>query len=396
MPPATPVGDQEFAAAMAAFGPFGAGRRVAVAVSGGADSLCLAWLARRWGAPHAVVVDHGLRPASAAEAELTLLRLQRIHVPATSIRLALPCGPALGERARAARYDALLSWCRAAGLPDLLLGHHAQDQAETVALRIGAGSGPAGQAGMAAMAWRHDARLLRPLLGIDRARLRTTLRAAGVDWVEDPTNADVSTPRGAMRQKGTVLPAAPDGAGLRRHTLDRTVAAELAANVCVYPGGYAEVRGPLGAAAWCRLVWLVSGRAYPPGAACGHRFAAGQDGTAHGVLVRAGWVMREPAACGPPVPAAAGTVWDGRFTVARDLPGAEVGALGPADAARLRRRPGLPAAVLAGLPTVRADGNLLAVPHNAYPDAATCLSVIARFRPVCPLAGAPFGLARPG
>ena len=130
-------------------GPFGPGRHVAVAVSGGADSMALAVLAAGWGRPLALVVDHGLRQASAAEAEATLRRLHERGIPARLLMLhGLRPGPALQARARAARYGALTAACEEAGLVDLLLGHHGGDQAETIAMRRAAGSGPAGLAGM--------------------------------------------------------------------------------------------------------------------------------------------------------------------------------------------------------------------------------------------------------
>ena len=131
----------EFEALMAPLAPFAPDRRVLAAVSGGPDSLCLAWLLRQWGAPRAIIVDHALRPDSAKEAEQTLERLNAMQVPARIVRIQIPPGPALGARARSARYDALLAACREEGLPDLLLGHHAGDQAETQILRARRGSG---------------------------------------------------------------------------------------------------------------------------------------------------------------------------------------------------------------------------------------------------------------
>ena len=377
------VTDEAFAALMAALGPFGSARRVVAGVSGGADSMALAWLLSRWGAPLAVVVDHGLRADSAAEAALTVERLAGFGVVGRVERLDLRPGSDLGARARAARYAALLLVCRAEGLPDLVVGHHAQDQAETVVLRARAGSGAAGLAGMGAVSWRGDARVLRPLLGVAPGRLRTTLRAAGVPWVEDPTNADPGTARGALR--GGPLPRPDAGAGARRTADEAALAAMLGHQVSMHPGGYAEVRGELPEAGWAALIWTISGRAYPPRLEGVRRLVRAGGGTLHGVVVRGGVVGREAA--GAPVPA--GAMWDGRFAVDGAIPGATVSALG-AEAARLRRRPGPPAFVLRALPAVRQDGKLLAVPHLPYPCAKTCLSVRIGFRPARPLAGAPF------
>lgn len=370
---------------MARLGPFGAGRRVVVGVSGGADSMALAWLLRGWGAPLAIIVDHGLRQGSAAEASLTHARLAAFGVPARVVRVSLARGPDLGARARKARYAALFAACRDEGLPDLLVGHHAGDQAETVVLRARQGSGPAGLAGMAAIAWHGDARVLRPLLTIAPERLRATLEQARIAWVEDPTNRDPATARGALRA-GRV-PRPDPNAGRRRAMAETALADELARAVAIMPGGHAEVHGPLSEAAWSALVWTVSGREHPPGSAAVYRLARAGQGTLHGVMARHGAVAREST--GAAVAAAPGAVWDGRFVVLHGDARLQLGALGT-DAAVTRTRPGPPAFALQTLPAVRLDGKLLAVPHLAYPDAATCRSVDVVFRPMKPLAGAPF------
>ena len=376
---------------MAPYAPYGPGRRVVAGVSGGADSTALALLLRAWGSPLAVVVDHGLRPEAAAEASQTGACLAGLGISTRIVRLAMRPGPAAAARARAARYAALLDVCRTEGLPDLLVAHHAQDQAETQTLRARAGSGPAGLAGMAAVSWRGDARLLRPLLAIAPQRLRATCQAAGVGWVEDPGNLNPATPRGALRLGLDAMPLLDPAHGSRRTAKDKALADELA-TVALHPGGYAQV-GTLSPAAWSALVWTLSGRAYPPPAAGAARLAAAGQGTLHGVQVRAGWAFREPAATAFPVPARAGARWDARFTLSHAVPGGELGALGP-DAGVVHHRPGPPLRALQALPVLRIGGKLFAAPHMAYPDAATCRSVPILFRPAQPLAGAAF--APPG
>ncbi|MDE2582833.1 MAG: tRNA lysidine(34) synthetase TilS, partial [Rhodospirillales bacterium] len=201
-----PVGAAEFAARLDPLGPFEPSPHVAVAVSGGADSLALALLAHAWvgargGRLLGLIVDHGVRAAAAAEAAEAAARLAGIGVPARILRLhGLARGPGLAERARAARYAALDAACAAAGIVHLLLGHHAGDQAETVILRALSGSGPAGLAGIAALTEAAGPRRLRPLLDIPPARLRATLTAAGLGWTEDPSNADQAATRGRLRQ----------------------------------------------------------------------------------------------------------------------------------------------------------------------------------------------------
>ncbi len=384
---------------MAPLGPWpapGSTIPLAVAVSGGADSLCLCLLAAAWAAARrlsvlALVVDHGLRASAASEARETGARLHRLGVPARLLRICgLSPGPGLAERARAARYDALTAACRAAGCVDLLLGHHAGDQAETVLMRRRAASGPDGLAGMAGLVETADLRLLRPLLPVEPARLRATLTAAGQGWIEDPSNRDRRAGRTRLRQELAAAPA--QGAALLAHQADaararlarrRAEAAELAASVRFAPQGFAILPPELvSAGALAALIRSVTGQPYRPGsdpvaALVRHPRPATLSGAR---LLRAGrlgpgWVLlRELAAVAAPVPATPGAIWDRRFALLGDAgpaAGLMIAALGaaPCDGpgpewARARRRSGLPAAVVATLPALRAaDGAVLAVPH---------------------------------
>ena len=200
------MGAAEFAGLIEALGPFEQRPRVAVAVSGGPDRLCLCllaagWAAARGGVVSALIVDHGLRPEAAAEARQVAawLRARRIdhHVlrwadvkPATGIQAA----------AREARYRLLSDWCRAVAILHLLLGHHLDDQAETVALRQARQSGAAGLAGMAAVREVAGLRLLRPFLRVPKARLLATLKTLDQPWLEDPSNLAPSFARGRLRR----------------------------------------------------------------------------------------------------------------------------------------------------------------------------------------------------
>ncbi len=376
---------------MARLAPWRSDRHVAVAVSGGADSLCLAWLAARWGRPTALVVDHGLRPASGAEAALTLDRLQAIGVPTRLLRLhGLAVGPALAARARMARYAALLEACAELGLTDLLLGHHRGDQAETVLMRSrrpGASAG-SGLAGMAAIAFADQARLVRPLLHQPPSRLRATLRAAGLGWVEDPSNAAPQAERTRARAGLADTPEAAAGllrtaAVEARHRIarERQAAEWLAAHVVLRPEGFAIIPpGPMPPVALAGLLRALSGQPYAPAATAVRELARDpRPATLGGVrLLPAGrlgpgWLMvREAAALSPPVPARLGACWDGRFRLAAASlpPGLSLGALGD-DAARVRSTSALPAAVLHTLPALRnpklGDSlSVVVVPHIGY------------------------------
>jgi tRNA(Ile)-lysidine synthase len=391
-----------------------------VAVSGGADSLALALLARDWawargGRVTALVVDHGLRPESVAEAATTLERLGALGIAAQGLALhGLAHGPALAARARAARHAILATAARHLGVLHLLFGHHAGDQAETVAMRRLSGSGEAGLAGMAALVETDALRLLRPLLTIPPGRLRACLRAAGMAWVEDPSNTNPAALRSRLRHNrgdaagdGVLTRAAVQAATARgqvREAAERAVAKELAARVRLHPQGYAVLSpGPLSTPALAALLRGLAGAAHAPSPGQVTVLAAApHPATLGGVRVQPagrlgpGWLLtREVAALAPPVPARPGAVWDGRFRLAgpSDPPeGARIAALGPA-AASLRGLLAarmLPAAVLATLPAVWCDAELVAVPHLGYPDDTSCHRVRLDFALSMPIAGAPF------
>ena len=383
---------------MAPLDPFAGDRRVVVGVSGGADSMALAWLLSRWGRPLACIVDHGLRPESGAEAALTASRLGRLGIPARVLGACVPPGPGLAARARQQRYALLLDACEQAGCGDLLVAHHARDQAETVRMRQGVGSGAAGLAGMAAVSYLRQARLLRPLLSVPPDRLRQTLAAAGVAWVEDPSNADRRTLRARLRAEmdSNQVEACLHTSkmlGTERRLAEAGVAEELA-GVAFHPEGYAIASAGLSAPALSSLVWCLSGQKYPPPPRAVN--AGLQPRTLHGVVIQPagrlgpGWLLtREAAAAAAAAPATAGVRWDGRFSLASSAAGAMIGALGN-DAARLRRWSHLPSVILRGLPAIRVGGDLAAVPHLAFPDPAICLTFPIRFDPAHPAAGASF------
>jgi tRNA(Ile)-lysidine synthase len=407
------VTDAEFAAAMARLGPFEPAPLLAVAVSGGADSLALAVLAAAWaqargGTTIALVVDHGLRPAAAHEALATERLLTGRGIAVRTLRLTgLEHGSALAERARIARYATLTAACEAVGALHLLLGHHAADQAETVALRVLRGSFSAGLAGMAGLVELPTTRLLRPLLGFPPGALRALLRAKGIDWIEDPSNRDTRAQRVRLRASdrdsdGTIQVArAATLAGAARQTAETTAAETLGRTVSIRPEGFAVIASrAMPPAALGALIQTVGGAPYPPAPDAVAALAANPaPATLAGVrLLPAGrlgpglLLVREVAAMAPPVVARPGAAWDGRYRLARDAEppaGTTLGALGN-DAASLRDLSALPAAVLRTLPALRSGAAVLAVPHLRYPDAATCAHMHVLFAPPRPAAGAPF------
>lgn len=174
----------------------GAGR-FGIAVSGGPDSMALLLLATQAfpGRVEAATVDHGLRPEAAAEAELVGRWCAVRAIPHAILRRATPIAGSLQSAARVVRYALLEAWRAERGLDWLATAHHADDQLETLIMRLNRGSGVAGLAGVRA---RRGA-VIRPLLGWRKAELLHVVEAEGVPYVQDPSNADPRFDRAALR-----------------------------------------------------------------------------------------------------------------------------------------------------------------------------------------------------
>ncbi len=247
-----PLSDDAFDELMADLGPFESRPHLAVAVSGGADSLCLAILAARWagrraGRVTALSVDHGLRAEAGEEVRRAGEWLKPKGIGHQILSWPGP-KPVTGVQAaaRAARYRLMGDWCRQAGVLHLALAHTLDDQAETFFLRLGAGSGPDGLAAMAAVRETADVRLLRPLLGVAKAALLATLEAEGQEWIEDPSNRDRAFARVRVRRAmaeggldASSVARAAHRFGRARVALEAAASALLARAVWVHPAGYA-------------------------------------------------------------------------------------------------------------------------------------------------------------
>lgn len=185
---------------------------VGLAVSGGPDSLALLLLANAAfpGGFEVATVDHGIRAEGAAEA-ITVGRIcTKLGIRHATLRVDLGSGPALQERARKARYSALGEWAVTGGLRAIATAHHADDQAETVLMRLARGAGVRGLAGMRAHAcvpgWPECA-LLRPLLGWRRSELEKIVNQAGMKAAVDPSNTNDRFERVRMRKMLAAFPA---------------------------------------------------------------------------------------------------------------------------------------------------------------------------------------------
>jgi tRNA(Ile)-lysidine synthase len=181
---------------------------VVVACSGGPDSLALLALAVVVDlAPVAVYVDHGLRDESHEDGRVVARAAEQLGVPARMIAVHVEPGPNLEARARDARYDALERARVDVNASAVLVGHTADDQAETVLLNLLRGSASRGLGGMAV---RRDS-LVRPLLGLRRADTEAVCAALALTPARDAMNDDPTFRRVWIRNE--VLPALAAGAG---------------------------------------------------------------------------------------------------------------------------------------------------------------------------------------
>lgn len=250
-----------------ALSPF---KRVVLAVSGGLDSMALMTLTARWVASGAAprglsvdvaTVDHGLRAESGREAEWVAARAKQFGFSHTTLVWAgEKPGSGIQERAREARYALLVAHARRlartgpGGPAAVVTAHTADDQAETLIMRLGRGSGLDGLAGMAPtrpLLPDGSVQLVRPLLGVSKAGLADLLAEAGGDFLHDPSNERLDFERVRVRAANAHLVAlglsndklALSASRLQRvrEALEQVTGARLAALVDVHGGAYASV-----------------------------------------------------------------------------------------------------------------------------------------------------------
>jgi tRNA(Ile)-lysidine synthase len=429
---AEPLTAAEFAASLASLARLEARPFLAVAVSGGPDSLALAILADRWarerhGRICALTVDHRLRPESGSE-----IRLLSSWLSARAIRHEILAWctdkPRSGiqEAARAARYTLLAEWCREHGYLHLLTAHQREDQAETHLIRRRARSGAHGLAGMSAIRESADYRILRPLLGFSRTRLLALLEAERQPFITDPSNCDPIFERSRLRDAGAV-PVGADLAGTlsrigklgrERAGHERICDQLLAKMVVLHPAGFAVIDPGLvsassesGERALQAIVATIGGKPYPARRESVARLRGLLAGAAPRGYTLGGcrfvrWrhrilVLRELAGAAGPVRLIPGksVVWDGRFSVA--LPAAATGAvtigyLDQSGVVALNRRwpethrGGMPRLLYPVLPAVWDTEGIVAVPHLGRRREASMVLPEFGLRPVNPLTRAGF------
>ena len=198
-------------------GLLGPGDHVLVAVSGGPDSVALlhalTLLRSELGLQLTVChVHHGLRPEADRDAAFVEALAARLGCAAEVVRVQVPRGGGRSpeEAARLVRHAALARVARGVGAGRIALGHTADDQAETVLMRVLQGAGPRGLAGIPA----RRGRIVRPLLDVDRTSVLAHLAAHDLEAVDDSTNRDPKFLRNRVRHE--ILPLLAAQAGLRR------------------------------------------------------------------------------------------------------------------------------------------------------------------------------------
>jgi tRNA(Ile)-lysidine synthase len=423
--PAEPIRPDELEGLFARFFASPAPERAALAVSGGSDSTALMVLFADWLAQvdkpadafTVLTVDHGLRPESAEEARAVGVRATSLGFRDAVLAWEGPKpGTGLQAAARAARYRLLAEHARAHGISLLLTGHTADDQAETLLMRLARGSGldglsamspltsiaPRGPDGVQAL------RLGRPLLEVRKARLQATLEQRAIPWFEDPSNERLAFERTRLRAARRQLEAlglTTDMLVLSARRLQRARAAleHWVAEFCapdkarfaIDPCGFIRIDAPalrrlpgeIAVRVLSRAVALAGGSEEPvalanietivdalcsgPGTGAWTLARAKISATDNRVLIE-----REPGRESLPtltLEPGSEALWDGRFLV---IAGARLGgtvtvrALGMEGVRQVRGAvappPGLPVGALRALPGFWRGARLIAAPNLSF------------------------------
>lgn len=406
-PPSETTSELTGAAFLHRLQPYGADAHLALAVSGGGDSMGLLALAAETQkmsyAPRFTVltVDHGLRPEAAGEAAQVAAACKRLGVPHVTLTAdaALP-DSGIQQQARRLRYRLMAAWCAEHGADALVLAHHRDDQAETVLMRMARGSGVSGLGGMAPRQTLQTEAgpllLLRPFLQEAGATLKALAYVAALPVIEDPSNRDEQFERVRWRKLLPLL--AVQGLSAERlaamaeemrsvqAALDKKLTGWLDAYADWHPYGVlclprqdfdalplAHRQRLLG-----RFVQYFGGHKHPLKQKKSDRALAQIAGQGHGATVLGGalvrwrkaqlFIGREAAACAATTVASEGD-WDHRFRVeaASQNPDLSLAALGAGGVNDLRARGGrfdtaIPAAYFAALPGVFDGEKLLGCP----------------------------------
>ena len=279
------ISNSLFSERMTPFHPY-LSDHLAVAVSGGVDSMALALLLQDYCTVQgktltALIVDHDLRDCSAHDTEKTAEDLRGHNIPYTILKWQHDgIETAVQNKARQARYQLMTEWCQYHHANTLFLAHHADDQVETFWLRLLSKTGLDGLSCIPAL--RKDKTtgiyFARPLLSFTKEQLIATCQHHQQDWVKDPTNAKTSYTRNQIRQIKTELPLKENDVlrltsvfGRLRQQIERDVIAALQKTTTVYNEGYAAIDlkpfhlqpTHIQSRALQKVTQAVSGRFYP-------------------------------------------------------------------------------------------------------------------------------------
>jgi len=401
------------------FAPLAVYERLGLAVSGGGDSMALMLLASEWAvrakaAPELVVltVDHRLRSESRREAEWVSQQAAHVSIAHHILTWTHNQHSASQADARDARYALMTAFARDNRIGAIATAHTSDDVAETFLMRLARGSGVDGLSAMSAAAEWDGVPVLRPLLGVTRARLRAEMEARGAAWLEDPSNAEDRYERVRVRRALETLAGlditreriVESAERLRRArgAIVSAAAAFIDTDAEINPAGYARI--PPGALrALPQEVVIHALKHLLNGIGGGHAprlrklemLAAQLSDGLNATTTLGGCVIspspggilfcREPGRLSA-TPAALRSgetlIWDARFCIrcADLLRPVEVAALGQQNLAALPEdvRKTHPAPALATLPALYADGHLLGVPIRGmalteqHADVAAC------------------------
>lgn len=386
----TPVSPSEFDTYLMPFAPFEHPPVIAIAVSGGADSMALALLTHTWaknqgGKAIGLTVDHQLREASTAEANQVKAWLDAIGMEHHILTWAgKKPKTAIQAKAREARYQLLEQWCQDRGVKHLLTAHHAQDQLETFLIRLSKGSGLKGLTCIQPLVQKDFGRILRPLLSIHPNRLKATLQEH--PFITDPSNENSSFTRVRWRQLLPMLAQEGLTPDIFQETLKRLVHSQKLVDaytktlmhqyVTISPYGHAvinlqllEESGEVVEEIFKHILGLIGVRDYPVRRQALHqaleRLRIRKNITIGGCQIlcksQSIWIVREAAAVGADVAVnTPGTYrWDGRFWVDVLEAPCRISALGERGIHMLETRPDVPYGVLKTFPALWRDEGLV-------------------------------------
>jgi tRNA(Ile)-lysidine synthase len=434
-----PLNFKEFENLLKRFEPFDKNEPVAVGVSGGSDSLALAFLLKRWTDTkgmrlYAVTLDHGLRPESRTEA-LKVGDWLKDREIAHEILCWEGQKPARGVQAKArmARYTLIQEWCSAQNIRTLFLAHHLDDQLETSLMRLEKESGLEGLAGMSAIKEWGSLRMIRPFLNLSKEKLRHFLISEGHPWIEDPSNDNPKFQRSKIRHALAHSPLKADyttlvkSFGYFRCLFERLVNNFLKSFVESFPEGYCKISYPrfsvlseeLQKVILSRLLLTVGTLPYPLKSQklrqlrktlLNPTFKAVTAGGCYLFLRKSDlYVAREPALCREEkalsfVQEAEEVLWDGRFSLKiktkSPLPPLTLKALGEEGWRQVKEKKQtqnvLLFPVVLGLPAFWLRERVVIVPHLGYNTAENAFhkdfNVEVNFTPRYPLVRSIFTL----